>query len=981
MTRRPVAGVRLAVLACVVIAGGFALVARQAPPTPLPKLSAGASHSAAVDPAGAVWAWGANVGGQVGDGSTATRTAPVRLITLTGSFTAVAAGGAHSLALRNDGRVFGWGLNGSGEVGDGSTTPRLSPVLVPSLTGIVTIATGTSHSLALRSNGTVAAFGANNEGQLGDNTTTRRTTPITVSGLTNVVAIAAGAQHSMALKADGSVWMWGANGSSQLGDNTTTRRRTPIRVTTLAPAKAIAAGGLHSAAVLQTGAVMTWGGNLTGALGDGTTTTRRVPVLVAGLSAIATVSAGAAHTTAVSNAGGHWAWGANLGQLGDASTTTRLTPVAITPPTGATAVVAGGAHSLALTANGTVWSTGVNLLGPLGSGNTTSTTVYGPISGPGQTWGVNAPVLTPAGGTFNLPQSVALSTLTPGATIRYTTNGVDPTATDPALAPGALLTLDQITTLKARAFRTGLAPSAVTTAVYTFEAATPSIAPGSGTYATPQTVTIGTATPGATLVYTLDGSDPTTASTPYTAPISVAATSVLKVRGFRAGWVDSAIASASYTFNFGTLNTPTATPASGTYQTPQTVVLTADAGASIRYTLDGSDPTEASPPFSGALAIGVTITLKARAFRTDYTPSGILTAPYVIDTTSGIPPGETPPPDPSTVAPPLSQVELTPFQDQVSFLYSGPTPIQQGLVPGTLQDFRAAVLRGKVLTRDGQALPGARIKVAGQPNYGYTVTRLDGMFDLVVNGGGPLTLEYTRNGFLPVQRVIDPPWLDYAWAPDVRMVQLDPNVTTVDFSVTAPAQAVRGGVQTDASGTRQATLIIPAGGVMAAMTLPNGTVLPNLANLSLRATEYTVGPGGLQSMPASLPPTSAYTYAVELSADEAVATNATKLTFNPPLPFYVENFLGLPVGAPVPVGTYDRTLAAWLPEDNGRVVRVLATDGQGRATLDVDGTGAPADGATLTALGVTDGERRRLSCTRQARAYGGRRSRTSRPLT
>ncbi len=193
------------------------------------------------------------------------------------------------------------------------------------------------------------------------------------------------------------------------------------------------------------------------------------------------------------------------------------------------------------------------------------------------------------------------------------------------------------------------------------------------------------------------------------------------------------------------------------------------------------------------------------------------------------------------------------------------------------------------------------------------------------------------------------------------MVQLDANVTTADFSVTAPAQVVRGSVQTDASGTRQATLIIPAGGVMAAMTLPDGTVFPNLAALSLRATEYTVGSSGAAAMPGVLPPTSAYTYAVELSADEAVAAGATALTFDPPLPFYVENFLGLPVGIQVPVGTYDRSFGAWLPQANGRVIRVLATSAEGRADLDVEGAGVAADAATLAALGITNGERRRLA--------------------
>lgn len=94
-----------------------------------------------------------------------------------------------------------------------------------------------------------------------------------------------------------------------------------------------------------------------------------------------------------------------------------------------------------------------------------------------------------------------------------------------------------------------------------------------------------------------------------------------------------------------------------------------------------------------------------------------------------------------------------------------------------------ARLRGKVLTRDGQPLSGAREKTLDRPEFGHTVSRLDGMFDMAVNGSGPLTIEYTRSGYLPVQRVVDPAWLDHEWAPDVRMVQLDPLVTVADFSV------------------------------------------------------------------------------------------------------------------------------------------------------------------------------------------------------
>ncbi len=443
-------------------------------------------------------------------------------------------------------------------MGDGTTTRRLTPVPVTGLTNVVAVAAGAAHSLALRANGTVAAWGLNVEGQLGDNSTTRRTTPVTVSGLTSVVAIAAGGLHSMALKADGTVWTWGANALGQIGDNTTTRRRVPVRVTTLAAAKAIAAGGVHSVAVTQVGSVFAWGGNPTGAVGDGTTTTRRVPVLVAGLANVATVSAGAAHTAAVSATGAHWAWGSNLGALGDGTTTLRLSPVPVTPPSGAAFIAAGGAHSLAMTPDGTVWSTGVNLLGPLGSGTNASSTVYAPISGPGQSWGVMTPVLTPATGTYYLPQTVTLTTATPDATIHYTTTGVDPTTSDPSVLSGATLAVAQSTVLKARAVRPGLSPSAVTSAAYTMQVATPSIGPGGGTYATPQTVSLSTATPGSALHFTLDGAE------------------------------DSAVATATYAFDLGTVTTPTATPGAGSYAAPQTLVLTSDAGADIHFTLDGA---------------------------------------------------------------------------------------------------------------------------------------------------------------------------------------------------------------------------------------------------------------------------------------------------------------------------------------------------------------------------------------------------------
>ena len=199
---------------------------------------------------------------------------------------------------------------------------------------------------------------------------------------------------------------------------------------------------------------------------------------------------------------------------------------------------------------------------------------------------------------------------------------------------------------------------------------------------------------------------------------------------------------------------------------------------------------------------------------------------------------------------------------------------------------------------------------------------------------------------------------------DVRLVPLDPVVSTVQFHASATAQVARGSMVSDVDGTRQPTLIVPDGGSNATIHLPNGTSLPAQSELHIRATEYTVGTSGTgrQAMPGDLPPTSVYTYALELTADEAITAGATNVTFAPALAFYVENFLNFPVGSPVPVGHYDRERALWVPSDNGLIVGVVAIDTTtGLADLDLDGSGTAATPAALAALGVTEGERRKVA--------------------
>jgi RHS repeat-associated protein len=314
-------------------------------------------------------------------------------------------------------------------------------------------------------------------------------------------------------------------------------------------------------------------------------------------------------------------------------------------------------------------------------------------------------------------------------------------------------------------------------------------------------------------------------------------------------------------------------------------------------------------------------------------------------------PGEPLPPDPATVAPAIDPTVATTLGAATAFLYTGPDPIQAGVAPGVIEPRRVTVLRGRVLDRNDAPLAGVAISVAGHPELGRTKSRADGVFDLAVNGGARLTVEYARTGLLPARRDVDVPWQDSVWLPDVVLVTLDAQVTVVDLSAATPMQVARGSVVSDADGTRRATLFFPAG-TQAHVVLADGTNQP-LTTLSVRATEYTVGANGLRAMPAELPPTSGYTYAVELSVDEAAG--AGHVVFSQPVPLYVENFLGFPVGGIVPAGFYDRTANAWVPSDNGRVVQVVAIV-DGRAELDTDGNGLPDAG-----LGITDAERVQLA--------------------
>ncbi len=294
------------------------------------------------------------------------------------------------------------------------------------------------------------------------------------------------------------------------------------------------------------------------------------------------------------------------------------------------------------------------------------------------------------------------------------------------------------------------------------------------------------------------------------------------------------------------------------------------------------------------------------------------------------------------------------FASAHAFLYSGSQPRQTGMQPDVINPVQAAVLRGRVCTRTGSPLPGVTISVLNHPEFGSTLSLADGSFDLAVNGGATLTVNYVKNGFLEAQRQAVVPWLDYAWLDRVVLIPLDSQVTAINLAQ-AGMQVARGNAVADGDGLRQATLLVPQG-TTAELVMSNG-VTQSITNLSVRATEYTVGLIGPAAMPGQLPPSSGYTYAVEYSVDQAQAAGAVEVRFSRPLIHYMENFLNFPVGMVVPTGFYDRRTGAWVPSENGRVVKIISVSG-GLANLDTDGDGTADNGAVL---GVTSAERQHLA--------------------
>ena len=334
-------------------------------------VTAGDNHALALDASGIVWAWGDDAHGQLGRGTVMSNTIANVVPGLSNIVQVSTGEEGSSFALDGRGRVWAWGLNAHGQLGDGTGSNRSSPVPLAGLEDVQALALGANWtSMALKKDGTVWAWGNNFSGQLGNGRSGDfSNTPTAVPGLTNVTAIAAHTFHALAVRQDGTVWAWGGNDNGQLGNGTTTASLVPIQVPGLSGVKAVAAGWARSFALKRDGTVMAWGFGNWGALGDGSWSefNRLSPQPVPGLTDVVEISAGT-HTLARRSDGSVWGWGQTWGtnELGGRAMGSVSGPVTSYGPF--QGIAAGQQASALLSTDGLLYMAGDNTSGRLGDG-------------------------------------------------------------------------------------------------------------------------------------------------------------------------------------------------------------------------------------------------------------------------------------------------------------------------------------------------------------------------------------------------------------------------------------------------------------------------------------------------------------------------------------------------------------------------------------------------------------------------------------
>ena len=325
-----------------------------------------------------LWSWGSAGAGQLGNGTTVNKSSPISIIGGFSNWCNVYGGFSHAIGLTDKEVLWSWGCNSFGQLGDGTTVNKSSPVsIVGGFTNWTSMSSGVQMSLGLNSSGIIWSWGQNSSGQLGDGTTVDKSSPVSVVGGFTDWCQVSGYTTVVGLRANGTAWSWGGGPTGQLGDGTTIAKSSPVSVIGgFTDWIKVEAGGKHISGLRSDGTIWAWGCNQGGQLGDGTIVNKCSPIsIVGGFTDWCDISAGYEHNIALRTNGTAWAWGFNTaGRLGDGTTVSRSSPVSVVGGfTDWCDVNVGRNSNLGLRTNGTLWSWGgSNLSGNIGDGTTVS---------------------------------------------------------------------------------------------------------------------------------------------------------------------------------------------------------------------------------------------------------------------------------------------------------------------------------------------------------------------------------------------------------------------------------------------------------------------------------------------------------------------------------------------------------------------------------------------------------------------------------
>ncbi len=330
-------------------------------------ISAKNHHTLAIKSDGTLWGWGNNEYGQLGDGSTINKNSPVQ-IGNENKWIQIATGYNHSYGIKSDGTLWSWGNNYYGQLGDKSYIDKTSPVRVGTDSNWIYISSGWHHGIAVKSNGTIWGWGLNNYGQVGDGSVDNKNQPTQVGSDNTWSLISCGNSHSIALKSNGSLWAWGLNSNGQIGDGTNVEKHIPTQETSGSSWKKIITSSEHNLGIKSDNTLWAWGSNYSGQLGDGTKTSKLSPVQI-GLPEWKNIATGEEGSLGIKSDGTLWGWGSDqYGQIGDGSSVGKRNPVQVGVDNNWANIFSGSFHSLGLKSDGTFWAWGNNDLGEVGDG-------------------------------------------------------------------------------------------------------------------------------------------------------------------------------------------------------------------------------------------------------------------------------------------------------------------------------------------------------------------------------------------------------------------------------------------------------------------------------------------------------------------------------------------------------------------------------------------------------------------------------------